>query len=77
MLEENSNFPAWLPGKIARGLDVIIVSIKTEHTPTATIISKYISETVQKKVIIFKINVLSKEIVPDNFIGGDVKIFDG
>ena len=73
--EKTATFPLG-SGKIAPGLDAVIVGMKTGQTRHATITSKYIPETAQDKVSMFKINVLLKEIVPDNFIGDDVKIFD-
>ncbi len=73
--EKTATFPLG-SGKIAPGLDAVIVGMKTGQTRHATITNKYIPETAKDKISIFKINVLLKEIVPDNFIGDDVKIFD-
>jgi FKBP-type peptidyl-prolyl cis-trans isomerase len=62
--------------KIAPGLDAVIVGMRTGETRHATISSKYFQETAQDKLSSFKVNVLLKEIIPQNFIDDDVKIFD-
>ncbi|GAB4165132.1 MAG: FKBP-type peptidyl-prolyl cis-trans isomerase [Rickettsiaceae bacterium] len=63
-------------GKIAPGLDAVIVGMKKGQTRHATISSKYFPETAKDKTSAFKVNVLLKEIAPDNFVGDEVKIFD-
>lgn len=62
--------------KIAPGLDAVIVGMKTGETRNATISSKYFQETANNKISIFKVSVLLKEIMPQNFIDDTVKIFD-
>lgn len=58
------------------GLDVVVVGMKTGQTRHATISSKYFSETAHNSSSIFKLNVLLKEIMPNNFADDSVKIFD-
>lgn len=64
--------------QIAPGVDAVIVGMKTGQTRHATISSKYTDKlrSPGDKVDSFKLNVVLKEIMPPNFIGGDVKIFD-
>ena len=50
--------------------------MKTGQTRHATITSKYIPEVSEDKVSVFKINVLLKEIMPENFVDDNIKIFD-
>jgi len=76
VIEEGTKTFSLGSGKIAPGVDAVIVGMKTGQTRHATINSKYIPETSANKISAFKVNVLLKEIIPDNFIGEDVKIFD-
>lgn len=62
--------------KIAPGLDAVIVGMKTGETRNATISNKYFQETLKDRPSSFKVSVLLKEIVPQNFIDESVKIFD-
>lgn len=62
--------------KIAPGLDAVIVGMKTGETRNATISNKYFQETLKDRPSSFKVSVLLKEIVPQNFIDDSVKIFD-
>lgn len=62
--------------KIAPGLDAVIVGMKTGETRNATISNKYFQETSKDRPNSFKVSVLLKEIVPQNFIDDSVKIFD-
>jgi len=73
--EKTATFPLG-SGKIAPGMDAVIVGMKTGQTRHATITNKYIPETVKDKISSFKINVLLKSIMTENFINDDVKIFD-
>ncbi|WP_322777318.1 FKBP-type peptidyl-prolyl cis-trans isomerase [Candidatus Megaera venefica] len=76
LLEENTaTFPLG-SNKIAPGLDAVIVGMKTGQTRHATISSKYFPETYSNKLSAFKVNVLLKEIMPENFVDNNVKIFD-
>ena len=76
ILEENTaTFPLG-SNKIAPGLDAVIVGMKTGQTRHATISSKYFPETSSNKLSSFKVNILLKEIMPENFIDDTVKIFD-
>ena len=76
LIEENTaTFPLG-SNKISPGMDAIIVGMKTGQTRHATISSKYFLETSEDKPAAYKVNVLLKEIIPDNFAGNDVKIFD-
>jgi hypothetical protein len=63
-------------GKIAQGLDAIIVGMKTGETRNATIFNKYFQETQNDEPKSFKVSVLLKEIIPQNFVDESVKIFD-
>lgn len=62
--------------EIAPGMDAVIAGMKTGQTRHATITNKYMQGTENDKPSSFKINVLLKEIMPANFAGDDVKIFD-
>ncbi len=62
--------------KIAPGIDAVIVGMKTGETRHATISNKYFQETANDKLSSFKVNILLKEIIPQNFIDDNVKIFD-
>lgn len=62
--------------KVAPGLDAVIVGMKTGETRNATISNKYFQETLKDRPSSFKVSVLLKEIVPQNFIDDSVKIFD-
>lgn len=62
--------------KIAPGLDAIIAGMKTGQTRHATITNRYIQGTEDDKISAFKVNVLLKNIIPENFIDDNVKIFD-
>jgi hypothetical protein len=76
VLEENTaTFPLG-SDKIAPGLDAVIVGMKTGQTRHATISSKYLPETASDKPSAYKVNVLLKEIMPENFVDNNVKIFD-
>ncbi len=76
VLEENiTTFPLG-SNKITPGLDAIIVGMKTGQTRHATISSKYFHETSANTPEFFKVNVLLKELVPQNFVDDSVKIFD-
>jgi hypothetical protein len=76
ILEENTaTFPLG-SNKIAPGLDAVIVGMKTGQTRHATISSKYFPETSSNKLSSFKVNILLKEIMPENFIDDTIKIFD-
>ena len=76
VIEENtSTFPLG-SGKIAPGLDAVIVGMSEGQTRHAIINSKYLPETANNKASYFKVNVLLKEITPKNFVPDDVKIFD-
>jgi FKBP-type peptidyl-prolyl cis-trans isomerase len=76
VLDENvATFPLGSE-KIAPGLDAVIVGMKTGETRHATISSKYFQDADQDTLRSFKVNVLLKEIIPQNFIDNDVRIFD-
>lgn len=64
--------------QIAPGVDAVIVGMKTGQTRHAVISSKYTDnvKSAADKVDSFKLNVLLKEVMPKNFVGNDVKIFD-
>ncbi|MFK7968501.1 MAG: FKBP-type peptidyl-prolyl cis-trans isomerase [Rickettsiaceae bacterium] len=64
--------------QIAPGVDAVIVGMKIGQTRHATISSKYTDKvrSAGDKVDSFKLNVVLKEIMPQNFIGEEVKIFD-
>ncbi len=64
--------------QIAPGVDAVIVGMKAGQTRHAIISSKYTDRVgaSSDKIDSFKLNVLLKEIVPQNFVGEDVKIFD-
>ncbi len=64
--------------QIAPGVDAVIVGMKTGQTRKAIISSKYtdINTSSDGDKEIFKLNVVLKEIMPQNFVGDDVKIFD-
>lgn len=57
-------------------MDAVIVGMKTGQTRHATITNKYIPETSKDKPSIFKLNILLKEIIPENFVDDNIKIFD-
>lgn len=66
-------------GQIAPGVDAVIVGMKTGQTRNAVIANKYTdnkNNNSSNKANSFKLTVLLKEIVPQNFVGDDVKIFD-
>jgi hypothetical protein len=76
--EKTATYPLG-SGQIAPGVDAVIVGMKTGQTRQAIISSKYtdnISQAPEGKPEIFKLNVILKEIMPQNFVGSDVKIFD-
>jgi hypothetical protein len=75
-LEEKTTTFQLGSGKIAPGMDAVIVGMKTGQTRHATITNKYMPETVKDKISSFKIRVLLKKIMPENFIGDEVKVFD-
>lgn len=62
--------------KIAPGVDAVIVGMKTGETRNATISNKYFPDTSKERPSSFKVSILLKEIVPQNFIDDSVKIFD-
>jgi len=63
--------------KIAPGLDAVIVGMKIGETRHATISNKYFqNNSANERPSSFKVNVLLKEIIPQNFIDDSVKIFD-
>jgi hypothetical protein len=65
--------------QIAPGVDAVIVGMKIGQTRHAVISNKYTDEarSPSDKVDSFKLNVLLKEIIPQNFVDeDDVKIFD-
>lgn len=64
--------------QIAPGVDAVIVGMKTGQTRQATISSKYTdrARSPGDKVDSFKLNVVLKELMPQNFITNEVKIFD-
>ncbi len=76
VMEEGTKTFSLGSGKIAPGVDAVITGMKTGQTRHATITNKYIPETAGDKISAFKVNVLLQKIIPDNFIGDDVKIFD-
>ncbi len=73
--DKTATFPLG-SGKIAPGLDAVIVGMKTGQTRHATITNKYMQGTSKDKLSSFKVNILLKSIIPKNFIGKEVKIFD-
>jgi hypothetical protein len=76
LVEQNAaTFPLG-SGKIAPGLDAVIVGMKVGQTRHATISSKYFKDTANDKTSVFKVNILLQDIMPDNFADNDVKIFD-
>lgn len=62
--------------KIIPGLDAVIVGMKTGQTREAIIPGKYISKDNNKPTSSLKVSVTLNEIIPQNFVGDDVKIFD-
>jgi hypothetical protein len=62
--------------KIEPGLDAVIVGMKTGQTRHATIINKYLQGNSDDQIKSFKVNILLKSIIPENFIDDRVKIFD-
>ena len=73
--ESTATFPLG-SGKVAQGLDAVIVGMKVGQTRHATIASKYFPETPKDQAGAYKVNVLLQEIVPASGINNDVKIFD-
>lgn len=65
-------------GQVATGVDAVIVGMKTGQTRHAVISNKYTDnpQNPSDKAESFKLNVLLKEIMPQNFAGDNVKIFD-
>jgi hypothetical protein len=76
VLEEKTATFALGANEIAPGMDAVITGMKTGQTRHATITNKYMQGTENDKPSSFKINVLLKEIMPANFAGDDIKIFD-
>lgn len=76
VLEDKTATFALGANEIAPGLDAVIAGMKTGQTRHATITNKYIQGTEKDKPSSFKINVLLKEIMPANFAGDEVQIFD-
>jgi len=63
--------------EIAPGVDAVIVGMKTGQTRNAVISNKYTDHNrTDDKTESFKLSVTLREIVPQNFAGDDVKIFD-
>ena len=64
--------------QIAPGVDAVIVGMKVGQTRHAVISSKYTDRVGAQtdKVDSFKLNVTLKEIMPQNFVDEDVKVFD-
>ena len=64
--------------QIAPGVDAVIVGMKIGQTRHAVISSKYTDRVGAQtdKVDSFKLNVILKEIMPQNFVDEDVKVFD-
>ena len=75
--ENTATFPLGADKEIP-GLNAVIVGMKTGQTRHATITNKYLAnDNADNKIKTFKVNVLLKEIIPENFINNDgVKIFD-
>ena len=62
--------------QVAPGLDAVIVGMKIGETRHAVISNKYFMKNADDKLRSFKVNVLLKEVIPQNFIDDSVKIFD-
>lgn len=62
--------------ELAPGMDAVIVGMKTGQTRDATIINKYIQGNKDTVANALKINVTLQNIMSENFIGEEVKIFD-
>lgn len=73
--EKTITFPLG-SNKQVPGMDAIIVGMKTGQTRHAIIASKYFSSSEKNRNTSFKLNILLKEIVPNNFIDSNTKIFD-
>lgn len=73
--EKTETFPLGTK-KDVPGLDAIIVGMKTGQTRQATILAKYVSQEEKFANASFKLSVDLMDVIPKNFIGNDVKIFD-
>ncbi|MDG1436884.1 MAG: FKBP-type peptidyl-prolyl cis-trans isomerase [Rickettsiaceae bacterium] len=62
--------------KLMPGMDAVIIGMKTGQTRDATIINKYIQGNKDTVANALKINVTLQNIMSENFIGEEVKIFD-
>jgi FKBP-type peptidyl-prolyl cis-trans isomerase 2 len=75
-LEEKTDTFALGSEKSAPGLDAVVVGMKTGQTRHAVIPGKYAGRNNNNYKDSFKVNVLLKEIMPQNFVDDSVKIFD-
>ncbi len=73
--EKTVTFPLG-SNKLVPGMDAVIVGMKTGQTRHATIASKYFSSNEANQNTSFKLNIQLQEIVPNNFIDDNTKIFD-
>lgn len=78
LISENTVTYALGSDQIAPGVDAVIVGMKVGQTRHAVVSSKYTDKVRSQgdKIDSFKLNVVLKEIMPQNFVSEDVKVFD-
>lgn len=74
--EATEAFPVGSKSEDIPGLDPIIVGMRVGETRQATVPNKYIHENGVEGKRSYKIHVSLLEVMPKNFVGDDVKIFD-